>query len=144
MKKGAKTLVWVIALIITVVLFILFIALISGILSYYYFSNEVKTYSAAVVSAPFYLTAWKVDTAGVSLELKNNGGEDYTIKSVEVSGCGKTTPQAAISEGEIRTFNITCSLTKGEAFKEDITITYSKENSALDLASTGSMTQTVG
>jgi len=119
-----------------------------GILGYYYFSRGVLTPSAAIVNAPFYLNAWNAKQTGsvLTLELKNNGGETYTIDSVTVSTCG-TTPTAPgdITAGGNKIVSLTCSpaLTAGSTFKGDITIVYFKSGSTLELTSTGSITEKV-
>ncbi len=115
-----------------------------GILGYYYFKSGVLTPSAAVVNAPFYLNAWNAQTTGITLELKNNGGETYDIQSINVTNCNATTTGlGAIAAGATITPLIGCTLTTGTTFKGDITITYRKTGSTVDLKSTGSITEQV-
>jgi len=145
MKKSLDIPVWAIVLIVVLVFlgFLIAVVLPIVILSYYYFSNEVMTPHASVINPPFYLMAQKVDTLGVTLELKNNGGETYIIKSIDISGCGEKLFNSEINLGETKPFSISCLLMRGETFKGDIIITYSKEGSTLELTSIGSMTETV-
>jgi len=115
-----------------------------GILGYYYFSSDVLTPKASVVNPPFYLNAQNAQTTGVTLELKNNGGETYNIQSVTVSNCNSTAAApGAITAGNITTISLPCTLSSGSTFKGDIAVTYRKVGSSVDLTSTGSMTEPV-
>ncbi len=117
-----------------------------GILGYYYFSSDVLTPKASVVNPPFYLNAQNANTTGVLLELKNNGGETYNITDVAISGCGNSDViPDEVAAGGLKTVTVTCgsALTAGSTFKGDITITYRKQGSSVDLTSTGSMTEPV-
>ena len=145
MKKSGKMPVWAIVLIVIAIVFFVFLTavMILGVLAYYYFSNDVMTPQAAVVNPPFYLNAQKVNTAGVNLELKNNGGETYIIKSIDISGCGEKLFNSEINRGETKPFSISCPHIKGDNFRGDILITYSKEGSSVEQTSTGSITATI-
>lgn len=145
MKKSGKIPIWAIVLIIVglVLFFLILLISVLGILGYYYFSSDVITPSFAVVNPPFYLNSQNAETSGIKLEFKNNGGENYIIKSVEISSCGKTSNQAIINKGEIKEFYVPCSLTKGSTFKGSINVIYLKEGSTLELISSGSMTEPV-
>lgn len=115
-----------------------------GILGYYYFSSGVLTPSAGIVSAPFYLNAWNAKTDGLTLEIKNNGGETYTTTDVTVTNCvGEETGLGALAAGEAQTITVPCVLTLGETFKGDITITYRKAGSTVEQTSTGQITERV-
>jgi len=133
-----------------------------GILGVYFFSSDVLTPKSAIVSAPFYANAWNAisdagGTLGVTLEIKNNGGETYTISDVSLSGAtvggvtrgctvgGATTP-AAITAGSMGSLTIDCDLVTadaGEIFKGDITISYTKSGSNIPLTSSGSITESI-
>jgi len=114
-----------------------------GVLAYFgVFSPGKYTTGSAVVNPPFYVNAQNVKaSSGVTLELKNNGGEDYTIQSVVVSGCGTDTTVISITEGSAVPVIVACdpALTVGNTFKGDITITYRKTGSLVDLTSTGTI-----
>lgn len=117
-----------------------------GILGYYYFSSDVLTPNASLVNPPFYLNAQNANTTGLVLEIKNNGGETYNISQVAVSGCGNADViPDEVASGSNKVVTITCgsTLTAGSTFKGDITITYRKSGSSVDLTSTGSMTEPV-
>lgn len=116
-----------------------------GILGYYYFSSDVLTPKASVINPPFYLNAQNARTTGITLELKNNGGETYDIQNVSVGGtCASSndTVGSITSGGTVPVF-VPCALTPDTTFKGDITVTYRKQNSEVDLQSTGSMTEPV-
>jgi hypothetical protein len=118
-----------------------------GVLAYFgVFSPGKYTTGSAVVNPPFYVNAWNVKaSSGVTLELKNNGGEDYTIQSVDVSGCGTDSTATPVSAGATATVTIACTpaLTEGNSFKGDIAITYRKAGSSVDLTSTGTIAEKV-
>jgi len=118
-----------------------------GVLAYFgVFSPGKYVTGNAVVNPPFYVNAQNIKaSAGVTLELRDNGGEDYTIQSVVVSGCGTNSVATPIAAGAVATVVVTCDpvLTAGDSFKGDITISYRKTGSAVDLTSTGTISNKV-
>lgn len=117
-----------------------------GILGYYYFSSDVLTPRTGVVQAPFYLNAWNVNTTHVNLELKNNGGETYTVQSIDVGTCTTLEPgtEGSLESGETEVFGVDCgTLNSGDSFSGDITIKYTRGDSELEQTSTGSVTDVV-
>jgi hypothetical protein len=122
-----------------------------GLLGYYYL-DSISQRHAGMVNPPFYLNAHRIDeTTGLTLELKNNGGETYNITSVAVSvsepsGAACTTNNTAIeiSTGTQTIYTLPCTGTSsGNSFSGDITITYMKQGSSVALTSTGSVADTV-
>ncbi len=118
-----------------------------GVLAYFgVFSPGKYVTGNAVVTPPFYVNAWNAKAlTGVTLELKNNGGEDYNVTSVDVRGCGTNATGATISVGASATIITTCNpvLVEGGSFKGDITIVYRKTGSSVDLTSTGTIAEKV-
>ncbi len=118
-----------------------------GVLAYFgVFSPGKYTTGTAVVTPPFYVNAWNAKaSAGVTLELKNNGGETYNITSVTVANCGSYTTPTGIEAGSAATIIVTCSpvLVTGNNFKGDITIVYRKAGSSVDLTSTGTVAEKI-
>ena len=116
-----------------------------GILGYYYFSKDVLTPKAAVVNPPFYLNAQTVNTTDVTLELRNNGDDTYTVTKVDVTACGETpTAPGAVASGSIVTARINCTtMTAGNTFKGKITVYYTKTGSSLTQTTTGQITQSI-
>jgi len=121
-----------------------------GVLAYFgVFSPGKYAPNACAVMAPFYCNAWNALETGnkVTIELKNNGGETYTITSVAVSNCGTVTPtNGTILADAIKAVEVTpCNpvLSAGNAFKGDVVVTYTKAGSTTPLTSTGSITQKV-
>lgn len=128
-----------------------------GVLAYFgVFSPGKYVTGSAIVNAPFYVNAWNVqaDTgsgnSGIVMELRNNGGEDYNVYSVGVSGCGTYTSAIStgdpVSAGAIVNFEVPCAgaLVEGETFKGDITISYRKgSGSTVDLTSTGTIAEKI-
>lgn len=115
-----------------------------GVLAYFgVFTPGKYTSGSSLVTAPFYVNAWNAKTGGVTLELQNNGGETYEIQSVVVANCGTESTKVNVSASSKSTKIIACALTQGDNFKGDITITYKKLGSSVDLTSTGSITEKV-
>jgi len=133
-----------------------------GILGVYFFRGDILSPKGAVVNAPFYVNAWNADVndGGVNLDIKNNGGDTYTISQVTLSGVtvdgddgctigADTTPDpsGAIDAGSSQKFLVTitaagtCDFTEGDTVKGDIVITYTKSGSDLELQSTGTITE---
>lgn len=123
-----------------------------GVLAYFgVFSPGKYVTGSAVVNPPFYVNAHNVQadtgsgSSGVVLELKNNGGEDYTVQGVTVSGCGNYSTATAVAAGATQAFTVPCgsTLAAGDTFKGDITISYRKTGSTVDLTSTGTLAEKV-
>lgn len=146
MKKGQAameylmTYVWAIIATITII----------GILSYFGIFNPTQySPSAAIVTPPFYANAWNVNklNSQVNLELKNNGGEDYIIDTVSLSveqgasNCNPSNPGVTIEPSETIVVSVKCNnmAVIGNLFKAGITILYRKENSNLDIISSGTI-----
>lgn len=127
-----------------------------GVLAYFgVFSPGKYVTGSAVSNPPFYINAWNVqqdydsgtagDQAGVTLELRNNGGEDYTIQSVVVAGCGTFSTSTGITAGSTANIVVPCTgaLAAGNTFKGDLTIVYRKTGSSVDLTSTGTVAEKI-
>jgi len=120
-----------------------------GVLAYFgVFSPGKYATSTGIVSAPLYLNAWNVKESSITLELRNNGAEDINIAGAKVENCGEETGLSnLVQAGDLTNPGITidCSptLTEGDAFRGDITITYTKTGSSVDLKSTGSLADKV-
>ena len=118
-----------------------------GVLAYFgVFSPGKYVTGNAVVNPPFYVNAQNVKaSAGVTLELRNNGGETYNITSVDISDCGINNADTEVAAGVAKPITVTCSpvLKAGNSFKGDITITYRKVGSSVDLTSTGTISNKV-
>lgn len=124
-----------------------------GVLAYFgVFSPGSYVTGNAVVNAPFYIDAANAKAShgaygGVQLAIKNNGGEEYEIQTVSVSNCGNYSGSDSIPADATLTVTVECSsanqLEAGDSIKGDITITYRKPGVAVDLTSTGSVTQKV-
>ena len=111
-----------------------------GVLAYFgVFSPGKYVVGQASVTAPFYANSYSVKTSGVSLEIKNNGGDDVSVQSVSISGCGNFSTATPVAAGSMAVFTVPCVLTNGNTFKGDITINYLKTGSALALQSTGTV-----
>ncbi|HLC31170.1 MAG TPA: hypothetical protein VJK51_00745 [Candidatus Nanoarchaeia archaeon] len=124
-----------------------------GVLAYFgVFSPGKYITGSAVVNPPFYVVAWNVQadtgagSSGVVMELRNNGGEDYTIQNVNIAGCGAEATPTAITAGQTISKTVDCgagTLTAGQTFKGDVTIVYRKAGSAVDLTSTGTIAEKI-
>ncbi len=131
-----------------------------GVLAYFgVFSPGKFITGAAVVNPPFYANAWNIQAAhedltgnsGITLELRNNGGEDYSVSAITVDG---TDPQIdctwtgaiSVPASETAEFDIDCgaaTLTEGSTYKGDLTITYTKSGSLVVLTSTGTIAEKI-
>lgn len=117
-----------------------------GVLAYFgVFSPGKYVTGTAVVTPPFYANAWNVKPVGVTLEIKNNGGETYDIISVDVSNCGTDSTGWNVAAGSSQAMTIACTVAPvvGDSFKGDITISYRKVGSAVDLTSTGTIAEKI-
>jgi hypothetical protein len=111
-----------------------------GVLAYFgVFSPGKYVVGQASVTAPFYANSYSVKTTGVSLEVKNNGGEDVTVSTVAIAGCGTANVNSTIVANAMSVVTVPCALVNGNSFKGDITISYRKAGSGLDLQSTGTV-----
>ncbi len=118
-----------------------------GVLAYFgVFSPGKYAPSACAVTAPFYCNAYNAKaSAGVTIELKNNGGETYTVTGVSVANCGSSSPNIIVAADAVSAITVACIpvLTEGNSFKGDVTVTYTKSGSTTALTSTGSISQRV-
>lgn len=119
-----------------------------GVLAYFgVFSPSTYVPNQCILSAPFGCNAGVANNAtGVILEIRNGGGEAFTNLSVAISGLGCVGSNTSISEiadGGLKTITIPCTPTVNSKFKGDITITYKKEGSNLDLTSSGTIVSKV-
>ena len=118
-----------------------------GVLAYFgVFSPGKYVTGNAVVNPPFYINAHNARaSSGVTLEIKNNGGEDYDIQGVIVGGCGTYSTATPILADAKAAIVIPCSpvLMAGNSIKGDITINYRKTGSTVDLTSTGTLAEKV-
>jgi len=122
-----------------------------GVLAYFgVFSPGQYVGSSAVVTAPWYANAWNVDATNVNLELQNNGGETLTLHAVSINptdgatGCTDTEFIGPVTSSATQVVNVACAgMSTGTTFRGSITITYTRPGSALNLTSTGTITDTV-
>jgi hypothetical protein len=111
-----------------------------GVLAYFgVFSPGKFTPSASVLSSPLYANNWQIKTTGVSIEIKNNGGDDITLGNVTIAGCGTEATSTPLPAGGLATVVVPCTLTNGVAFKGDVTVSYLKTGSSLSSQSTGTV-----
>ncbi|MBU3913287.1 MAG: hypothetical protein KKE50_04300 [Nanoarchaeota archaeon] len=105
--------------------------------------KETPDGSAAIIP-PFYLNDWKAATTGITLEITNLGGEDYTLKSLAITDCGTLDLRnKKISVGSYQSIRVPCRLTRGNQFNGDITLSYNKVGTVVDLTSTGQISEIV-
>ncbi|MBX4196287.1 hypothetical protein KW805_01740 [Candidatus Pacearchaeota archaeon] len=127
-----------------------------GVLGYYgVFSPGKYITGSAILNPPFYMNAWSVvsdadtitpgDQSEVNIEIKNNGGSNYDVRSVAVVGCGLNDTQTTILTGKTQAFNIPCTspLVNGENFKGDVTVVYTKSGSSIESTSTGTIAEKI-
>lgn len=111
-----------------------------GVLAYFgVFSPGKFTPSASVLSSPLYANNWQIKATGVSIEIKNNGGDDLTLGNVTIAGCATVNSGASLPANGLATVTVPCTLTAGVAFKGDVTVSYTKAGSSLASQSTGTV-----
>ena len=111
-----------------------------GVLAYFgVFSPGKFTPTATILNPPLYANNQLIKSTGVTIEIKNNGGEDLSLGNVTIAGCGTVNSGAALVAGGITSVNIPCVLVAGNAFKGDVTVSYTKAGSSLASQSTGTV-----
>jgi hypothetical protein len=144
-KKGMPG--WGIALIIIGIflLVILVVMIIIGALAYFYMGNPVENSGTAAISAPFYISDWKISSIGVSLIVENRGAEQIILNDLKVSNCESKSYQIGVGlqPGASREFNFDCRLNFGDNFNGNIIFQYSTQSSPISRTSTGQIRGTV-
>lgn len=123
-----------------------------GVLAYFgVFSPGKLAGSSAILNNPYYASAWQVTTAGISMEIINNGGDSFIMSDLVVNGTGSNSAVGCINNtiGNVNVFNpgvtrlvyapCTGTLTSGNNFAGDIKITYFKSGSNLNQSTTGTI-----
>ena len=118
-----------------------------------YFRPSTLVSGSTFVTAPFYAVSQAVNTTAVQLEIKNNGGEQYTISAFAVTvktpnggSCPTTTGLSTVLTAGGQTVllvNGCTGLVSGGTFNADIGITYTKQGANLAQKSTGTIAGTV-
>lgn len=113
-----------------------------GVLAYFLSSPGRLTANSCTLAAPFNCNAGLASVSGqnVQLELRNGGGESFSISSVAISNCGTNSTTQTITADELKVINVACTstLTADTTFRGDITIAYTKlGGSTLTQQSTG-------
>ncbi len=119
------------------------VIVIAVLASFGVFSPSKYVPNKCVLAAPLGCNAGTVDSTGVHLEIRNGAGETLSVSNVSVSGCGDNTAVGSIIDGSLTTVNIICTPTAGTKFQGDITITYTKTGSSLDLTASGEIVDSV-
>jgi len=115
-----------------------------GVLAYFgVFSPGKFSIGGGIVNPPFYLNTHNINVNGISIELNNNGGEDFLIQNFTISNCGVNDTSVTVSSGGQVVIFVPCTLSSGSIFKGDILIDYLKVGSALPSQSTGTITDKV-
>jgi hypothetical protein len=115
-----------------------------GVLAYFgVFSPSRYVPSACMINAPFGCEEYTVTTTGVTLVLRNGYGDSVTVNNVSVENCGSYATPTDIADGDTATVTVSCTLTSGDRFKGDVTVTYVKSGGVLNQTATGSVRGTV-
>ncbi len=113
-----------------------------------YFRPSTLVSEGVILSAPLYGQGATVSPIQVQMEIKNNGGETITttagtlkINTPAANGCDAAIDVGSLSAGGTQTLSFNnCNFTSGSTVNADVTITYRRTGSTLDLQSTGSLT----
>jgi len=127
---------------------ILAAVIVIGVLaSFGVFSPSTYVPNRCILSAPLGCNAGTVNTTAIQLEIRNGGGEQYSVTGITVSGCTATGIVPALpdtlGDGELKVYTLDCAQTAGQKFQGDITVSYTKSGSALTLTSTGDIVDSV-
>jgi len=123
---------------------IIAVVIIISVLAYFgVFTPGKYATGAAVVSNPFYANAWNIQETGITLEIKNNGKENYAIQNINIKKCGIKKSAITINPEKLKTIFIPCNLSSYRTFRGEIIITYRKPGSLVNLTSTGTITSRV-
>jgi len=106
-------------------------------------SNAIPT--SAVISLPFYINAWRLESSMFSFEIVNNGAEEYVVKSLSVEECGVFDEETTIIPGVPQLFEVECDspIQPGNVLRSDIELVYFKQGSSFEFKSAGIVTDTV-
>lgn len=102
--------------------------------------------TGSVINPPYYIKGAAVNTTTVQVELQNSGGEDVSVTSITISGCGALTGLLVdIVAGESRVFDVPCTtpLDSVKILKGDIIVTYKKGSGLLELQSAGTISEKI-
>lgn len=124
-----------------------------GVLAYFgVFSPGKYVTDSTVVNPPFYANGQNAmqSSGNVSIELKDNGGEDYVVTNVAIKSstsavvCSNTGYNQSVTAGSAVVAKVPCTgLVAGNSLKGDITITYMKSGSTLPLTTTGTISSKI-
>lgn len=116
-----------------------------GVLAYFgVFSPGNYMPEACTLNSPFGCDDYEITTTGVSIVLRNGAGEQVTVDSINVSDCAEDTTGYAMDAGDTQQVDLTCTLTAGAKFSDEITVTYTKSGGTFDHTATGTITGEVG
>jgi uncharacterized protein (UPF0333 family) len=109
------------------------------------FSPSKYMPSTCTLTAPFGCDEYAISAAsGVSLVIRNGGGDSMTVSNIAVTGCTDYTTSTIIADGGTAPITLTCAgLTQGSKFKGTITVTYMKTGGTLAQTSTGNIAGSV-
>ena len=118
-----------------------------GVLAIYFRPSSLVS-EQLIVNAPFAPIGAVVDASQIQIEFRNNGGEVVNVTSATLSfntPSGASCDDAAsagnvgIGSSQVMTFS-NCDLTAGDTVNADVTISYIRPDSTLELQSTGTIT----
>lgn len=94
-----------------------------------------------VINNPLSCDESSIAAGAITLNIRNGGGEDYSISNIAITGCIDYTNTKSIANGGTSgAIAITCSgLASGDEVNKDITITYKKTGGTIDQVVTGSI-----
>ena len=113
-----------------------------------YFRPSTLVSNSVMVNAPFYGVGTVLATTQIEVEVRNNGGEDLTnvlpaltFNQPALADCTAPANLATLGSGAttILTFTVCTGLNPGDTVSADISISYNRPGSTLDLTSTRSL-----
>ena len=120
-----------------------------GALAYFgVFSPGQYAPKTCTLNAPLWCDEHNMDENGVNLVIRNGGGKDITLQSVEVTECGTVTSGNftdgdQLNDGDTKVVNVNCDLSGQEEFSGDLTVTYMNVGGELNQTTSGQVVGTV-
>ena len=118
-----------------------------GVLAIYFRPSTLQT-EQLLITAPFATVGAVVEATQIQIEFRNNAGETLSTTSGTLSvnspsgaGCADATGTGQLLGSATQTLTFaSCNFTAGDSVNADVTVSYTRPDSALELQATGSIT----
>ncbi len=94
---------------------------------------------ACILNAPFGCEESAIGT-NIQLNIRNGGGQDYTINGIDITDCTSHTTPISVADGNSTgAITISCGFTSGAKINSDIEISYIKADGTINQTATGTI-----